>query len=38
MDEVPMLVVALEMQCVEGVQFNWENYLCDEFLKNCCEA
>ena len=37
-DEVPTLVVALAAQCTEGVQFNWENYLCNEFLENCHEA
>ena len=33
-DEVHALVVALTAQCAEGVQFNWVNYLCSEFLAN----
>jgi len=37
-DEVPTPVFTLTAQCVEGVQFNWANYLCKEFLENCCEA
>ena len=37
-DEVPVPVVTLASQCAEGVQFNWENYLCDEFLENYREA
>ena len=38
MDEVPALVVVLAMQCTEGVQFNWADYLCRQFLENCREA
>jgi len=37
-DEVPALVVALAEQCAEGVQFNWSEFLCKEFLENCREA
>ena len=37
-DEVPAPVIALAAQCAEGVQFNWVNYLCGEFLANCHEA
>lgn len=37
-DEVPMPVISLAAQCTEGVQFNWKNYLCCEFLANCREA
>lgn len=38
MDEVPVLVVSLAAQCAEGVQFKWLDYLCREFLENCCQA
>jgi len=38
MDEVPALMVAFATQCVEGVQFNWSEYLCKEFLENFREA
>lgn len=37
-DEVPAFVIALAEQCVEGVQFNWAQFLCEEFLTNCKEA
>jgi len=38
MDEVPMLVVALAEECIEGVHFNWSEFLCKEFLENYREA
>ena len=31
-------VVALAEQCIEGVQFNWAEFLCEEFLTNYKEA
>jgi len=37
-DEVPTPVVALAKQCAKEVQFNWSEFLCKEFLENCCEA
>ena len=37
-DEVPAPVVALAEQFAEGVQFNWAQFLCEEFLMNCREA
>jgi len=37
-DEVPIHVIALATQCIEGVQCNWAHYLCNEFLVNCCEV
>ena len=37
-DEVPTPVIALAAQCVEGVQFNWANYLCGKFLANYYKA
>ena len=37
-NEVPTLVVALAEQCAEGVQFNWSEFLCKEFLENFSEA
>ena len=37
-DKVPMTVVALAEQCAEGVQFDWVNYLCREFIENFHEA
>ena len=33
-----MPVVALVGQCAKGVQFNQADYLCREFLENCCKA
>ena len=36
-DEVSAPVVALAEQCVEGVQFNWVEFLYKEFLLNCKE-
>lgn len=33
-DEVPTLVIALVAQCAVGVQFNWADYLCGEFITN----
>lgn len=38
MDKVPVIMISLAAQCVEGVQFNWACYLCSEFLVNCREA
>jgi len=32
------MVVALAEQCIEGVQFNWAEFLCEEFLTNYKEA
>lgn len=37
-DEVSVAVVALGEQCAEGVQFNWAEFLCVEFLTNFREA
>lgn len=37
-DEVLAPVVVLAEQCVEGVQFNWVKFLCEEFLLNFQEA
>jgi len=37
-DEVPAHVITLAAQCVEGIQFNWADYLRGEFLTNCHEA
>jgi len=37
-DEVLAPMVLLAEQCVEGVQFNWVKFLCEEFLTNCKEA
>ena len=37
-DEVPAPMVAVAVQCAEGVQFNWVNYQCDEFLVNYRKA
>ncbi len=37
-DEVPASVIALAEQCVEGIQFNWAQFLCDKFSINCQEA
>jgi len=37
-DKVPTSVIALTEQCAKGVQFNWVQFLCDEFLMNCREA
>lgn len=37
-DEVLAPMIALAEQCIEGVQFNWSEFLCKEFLKNCPEA
>lgn len=36
-DEVPDSVIVLAVQCAEGVQFNWEQFLCNELLTNCQE-
>lgn len=37
-DEVLAPVVALAEQCIEGVQFNWVEFLYKDFLTNCEEA
>lgn len=37
-DEVLASVIALLEQCGEGVQLNWAQFLCVEFLKNYREA
>lgn len=37
-DEVPVPVVTLAEQCMEGVQFNWAEFLCEDFLTNCKES
>jgi len=37
-NEVLAMVVALAEHCVEGVKFNWAEFLCEEFLTNCKEA
>jgi len=31
-------IVSLTAQCSKGVQFNWAQYLCEEFLENFCEV
>ena len=33
-DKVPALVVTLVEQCTKGVQCNWFEFLCKEFLEN----
>lgn len=37
-NEVTAPVVMLAKQCPEGVQFNWAEFVCEEFLTNCKEA
>lgn len=37
-DEVSTLVISLAAQCMKGVQYNWAQYFCKEFLLNFCEA
>lgn len=37
-DELLMSVISLAEQCTEGVQFNWYEFLCKEFLENFREA
>ena len=37
-DEVLMSVVYLVAQCAKGVQYNWAQYLRNEFLEDLCEA
>lgn len=37
-DKVPAPVVTLAEQCMNGVQFNWSEFLYKEFLENCHEA
>lgn len=37
-NEVSAPVVSLAAQCSQGVQLNWEKYLCHEFLEDFCEA
>lgn len=37
-NDVPVPVVALTEQCAEGVQFNWSEFLCKEFLENFHQA
>lgn len=37
-DEVPAPLVALVEQCMKEVQFNWAEFLYEEFLANCKEA
>jgi len=37
-NEVPVPVVTLVEQCMEGIQFNWVEFLCMDFLLNCCKA
>jgi len=37
-DEVPVPVVSLAAQCVEGLQVNWAHYLCSELLSDYREA
>jgi len=37
-NKVLATVIALAKQCVEGVQFNWAEFLCEEFLTNYKEA
>jgi len=36
--EVPVVIVALAEECVAGEQFNWAQFLCEEFLTNCREV
>lgn len=37
-DEVLAPFIALAEQCAEGFQFNWVQFLCNEFWTNCKEA
>ena len=37
-NEVPTMVIALAKQCVEGVRFDWVQFLCEEFLTNYMES
>lgn len=37
-NEVLVLVVVLAKQCAERVQFNWVEFLCEEFFLNYKEA
>jgi len=37
-NEVPVPIIMLAQQCIEGVQFNWSDYLRGEFLTNYHEA
>lgn len=33
-NKVPAMVIVLAEQCAQGVQFNWAQFLCEEFLTN----
>ena len=35
---VPTYVIWLAGRCTKGVSFNWDQYLCNEFLTNVCES
>ena len=37
-DEVTVPLVVLVGKCGRDVQFNQEDYICREFLENCCKA
>jgi len=37
-DEIPTPVVMLAERCTEGVQFNWAEFFCEEFLLNSHKA
>jgi len=37
-NEVLATVITLAEKCAEGVQFNWVEFLCEEFLSNYKEA
>lgn len=36
--EVSTVAIALAKECAAGVQFNWSQFLCEEFLANCREV
>jgi len=36
--EVPAIIIALAKECAVGEQFNWAQFLCEEFLTNCREV
>jgi len=37
-DEVLAPIAYLDVQCTKGVQYNWDQYLCHEFLEDFWEA
>jgi len=36
--KVPAVVIALVEECVAALQFNWSQFLSEEFLTNCHEV